>query len=136
MPTPRQRRVATQPARARPASAWLLPSITPTPRPSRGSGRTPSSPRAWSSRPPRATAVLDAANDGGKTGVGVSVAANVILKTVHAEIEDGATLTDAGRFKVHADSANAFTTAAKTGSQGDTAFGIGAAVFYAKDDVL
>ncbi|MDB5352184.1 MAG: hypothetical protein JWN86_3431 [Planctomycetota bacterium] len=85
----------------------------------------------------KATPVLDAMNDGGKTGVGVSAAANIVLKTTHAEIEDNASLVDAGAFIVRADSANAYTTEAKTGSKGsDTAVGISAGVLYAKDDVL
>jgi hypothetical protein len=76
----------------------------------------------------------DGGADADNTGVGASVAVNIVLKKVRAEVEDNAKLFDAGNFTVDAASTDALTTTAKNGAQGDTAVGISAAVLYIKND--
>ncbi len=89
-------------------------------------------------------ATLDIASataaDGGmvpaNTGIGASVAVNVVLKDVRAEVQDGASLIHAGTFLLDAESGDGLITFAKNGAQGSTAVGISAGVTYIKNDTV
>lgn len=71
-----------------------------------------------------------------ETGVGASVAANIVLKDVRAEIENGASLVNAGAFAVDANSVDTLDTKAVNGAQGNEAFGISAGVQFLKNKTL